>query len=460
MTTENSRADALTPEEIQDRLHRFNSKRNTTAMTVVSVTEFVIELLAASSVSQPAAAPTDDEQRIEAMARAMNVDTDGHDRYWTGYVPSAGAALRALRDMDKAATSANETGAEGAAGLAHELWAAAQLAPGEGIEDGVRRIEAIVSRSPATAAAPPALPIELNSVAETLAEGNGFWRSCSGCHETNEGHETGHYPYSKILKCHLGGGCSECGGIGAVWDDTDYEAMGRDFERSLVAPSNSPAMAAEAPADERAACQAALRKRVDAGIRTDITNFMDGWQARAAASPAAEESPDELPHWFEMFLTNVCEIPDRNSPEDEPDAVVATLDELRNCALNAIEQCVSYAAPVPAMAAEAVAYVCSASNDFAPIVRDKGAAQRLSNAHGDGKIVPLYAGAQADARKALKDALRRAREELSIIEWENDPPARVTNLFSTIDALLGAHPGHPEPHETKTDLLRASEPRA
>ncbi|MDN7413454.1 hypothetical protein QZM42_33555 [Burkholderia vietnamiensis] len=92
------------------------------------------------------------------------------------------------------------------------------------------------------------VPIELSSVAETLAEGGGFWRSCSGCHETNEGHETGHYPYSKILKCHLGGGCSECGGIGAVWDDTDYEAMGRDFEQSLGAPSRSPAMAAEAVA--------------------------------------------------------------------------------------------------------------------------------------------------------------------------------------------------------------------
>lgn len=51
-------------------------------------------------------------------------------------------------------------------------------------------------------------------------------------------------------------------------------------------------------------------------------------------------------------------------------------------------------------AAEAVAYVCSASNDFAPIVRNKDSAQRLSDAHGDGKIVPLYAApqpAQADA---------------------------------------------------------------
>ncbi|QRE00446.1 hypothetical protein [Burkholderia phage BCSR52] len=58
MSKENSRADTLTPEEIQDRLHRFNSKRNTTALTVVSVTEFIIELLAASPSLQPAAAPT------------------------------------------------------------------------------------------------------------------------------------------------------------------------------------------------------------------------------------------------------------------------------------------------------------------------------------------------------------------------------------------------------------------
>jgi hypothetical protein len=46
-----------------------------------------------------------------------------------------------------------------------------------------------------------------------------------------------------------------------------------------------------------------------------------------------------LPAWFDTFLTNVCEIPDRNSPEDEPEAIVATPEELRSCALNAIEQC-------------------------------------------------------------------------------------------------------------------------
>ena len=49
--------------------------------------------------------------------------------------------------------------------------------------------------------------------------------------------------------------------------------------------------------------------------------------------------------------------------------------------------------------------------------------------------VDLYR-AQASASVGLTDALRRAREELSNVEWENDPPARVTELFSTIDALL------------------------
>ncbi|KVG03164.1 hypothetical protein WJ21_04560 [Burkholderia vietnamiensis] len=47
---------------------------------------------------------------------------------------------------------ANETVAEGADALAHEVWSAAQRAPGEGIEDAVQRIAAILSRSPAMAA--------------------------------------------------------------------------------------------------------------------------------------------------------------------------------------------------------------------------------------------------------------------------------------------------------------------
>ncbi|QTS88286.1 hypothetical protein JLK41_09035 [Ectopseudomonas khazarica] len=65
-------------------------------------------------------------------------------------------------------------------------------------------------------------PAELEGVSEVLAEGHGFWRSCSGCHETEDGHPVGSYAYSSVLQCSLGSGCSECGGLGATWDNTDY----------------------------------------------------------------------------------------------------------------------------------------------------------------------------------------------------------------------------------------------
>lgn len=65
-------------------------------------------------------------------------------------------------------------------------------------------------------------PVELEGVAEVLAEGHGFWRSCTGCHETEDGHPVGRYAYSSVLQCSLGSGCSECGGLGATWDNTDY----------------------------------------------------------------------------------------------------------------------------------------------------------------------------------------------------------------------------------------------
>lgn len=68
-------------------------------------------------------------------------------------------------------------------------------------------------------------PVELRDVPRILTSGDGVWRSCSGCYDTEDGHPTAHYPYSTVLRCALGSGCSECGGIGAVWDGTDYSAM-------------------------------------------------------------------------------------------------------------------------------------------------------------------------------------------------------------------------------------------
>ncbi|KWU16275.1 hypothetical protein [Achromobacter xylosoxidans] len=76
-----------------------------------------------------------------------------------------------------------------------------------------------------------AVALELRGVPETINEGDGFWRSCTGCHELNEGRDTG--PYSAVLRSHLGQGCSECGGIGAIWDSTDYQAMADDMARDM-----------------------------------------------------------------------------------------------------------------------------------------------------------------------------------------------------------------------------------
>jgi hypothetical protein len=82
------------------------------------------------------------------------------------------------------------------------------------------------------------LPIELNGVSAALDNGKGLWRTCTGCHESNEGFPTG--PYSTVMKCHLGGGCFECGGIGAIWDTTDYEDMGNALAEQAIAEAKQP----------------------------------------------------------------------------------------------------------------------------------------------------------------------------------------------------------------------------
>jgi hypothetical protein len=81
---------------------------------------------------------------------------------------------------------------------------------------------------------------ELSGVADVLAEKGGVWVECSGCYETVDGHPVGEYGYSEILKCPLGAGCSGCGGIGAVWDNTDYEAMGRALEAEDATRGSAP----------------------------------------------------------------------------------------------------------------------------------------------------------------------------------------------------------------------------
>lgn len=43
----------------------------------------------------------------------------------------------------------------------------------------------------------------------------GEWTtSCSGCRETEDGHNVGHYEWDDKAKCYIGAGCSECGYTG------------------------------------------------------------------------------------------------------------------------------------------------------------------------------------------------------------------------------------------------------
>lgn len=67
----------------------------------------------------------------------------------------------------------------------------------------------------------------IERIGDIMEGGAGFWRACSGCQESNEGSvSTKDYPYSAAYRCQPGSGCRECGGIGVIWDDTDYSHYG------------------------------------------------------------------------------------------------------------------------------------------------------------------------------------------------------------------------------------------
>lgn len=68
------------------------------------------------------------------------------------------AMMRAYVDADRASRAQ----AAQAVPHAHEIWAAAQLVPGEGIEDGVKRIEGLLAAAPSAQAVPA-----VNAVFET-----------------------------------------------------------------------------------------------------------------------------------------------------------------------------------------------------------------------------------------------------------------------------------------------------
>lgn len=69
------------------------------------------------------------------------------------------------------------------------------------------------------------LQIMKRNVHERMDECDGFWRACSGCQESVDGSiSLSDYPRSEIFRCQPGSGCRECGGIGVIWDNHNYNA--------------------------------------------------------------------------------------------------------------------------------------------------------------------------------------------------------------------------------------------
>lgn len=75
-------------------------------------------------------------------------------------------------------------------------------------------------------------------VEEIRSNDGGLWRSCSGCYETEDGQNVHGFLFSPTFGCVLGSGCGECGGIGAIWDQTDYAQMAAEL--SATTPPTPP----------------------------------------------------------------------------------------------------------------------------------------------------------------------------------------------------------------------------
>lgn len=94
-------------------------------------------------------------------------------------------------------------------------------------------------------------PGQQEAVARVIAEGGEDgaacgWSSCTGCHETNEGYSVGCYPVSPIFECEVGSGCSECGGIGVVWNYITKDQLDEwSKESTTPQPDKTAALEAE-----------------------------------------------------------------------------------------------------------------------------------------------------------------------------------------------------------------------
>lgn len=129
---------------------------------------------------------TTDKTEMMALASLADETAHGHDQ--SGHVSPVGFVLRKCAAALRTAAAASSAGAV------------------KGEPDFAASIAEVLKN-------------------ESESEAACGWRSCSGCHETSEGAETGWYSYSEMFGCFVGIGCSECGGLGAVWEYWSKDAL-------------------------------------------------------------------------------------------------------------------------------------------------------------------------------------------------------------------------------------------
>ena len=395
-TTENSRADALTDARILEIAETVGVPDTATDDVLV---KFVRACLTASTALQPAAA------QIDAARECLMDVVSHHDNIVAGFAAQRFAAQEA-QDGDSAAY------------WKHEI-------------DVAHRMKTQAERALAAAA-----PMPPNAQLRRVMD---------------------------LLDAHLGDSDPTLEGMTQEEIEEEFPVVAA--MQIIVGLYQDPPTASDtapSPADERAAFEAWWVRGVPEQYRADTLRLLrqsreldgkygignaegawEGWQACAAS---ANETGADVPRLAFDWQTGF--VNEHGYPPDSEDGFAA-----------------GYMAALsrsPAMAVEAVdwrelsrLYVelfhcdqqmrSTRDEDGEPhwtqstVVRDV-----LADAKTTLDAAPQPA--QADARVGLTDALRRAREELSIVEWENDPPNRVVKLFDEIDALLAAHPGQPEPN--------------
>ncbi|KWE56855.1 hypothetical protein WL77_28975 [Burkholderia ubonensis] len=213
----------------------------------------------------------------------------------------------------------------------------------------------------------------------------------------------------------------------------------------------SPAMAAEVAKDlaERGHLAAGAWANANTPASEALAN-RDGFIAGARSPAVAAEAVVQVHHVVDFsnaVIHEMAELPDRNSPEDDPEAMIANDDEVRGCIERALEQTglSLYATPQPPAQADILAEIDppeSGGNKgrLPALARTREGHNLYSLGYARGRKTGRKETAQADAREGLTVDQQRTVECADA--WLSD---KGLPTYTELRALPAVHPGQPKP---------------